>query len=59
MPYVIAALAVGFLAFVVIGTLSGRIRMSACCAVADPSRDLRMRGAHDDPPAEIGPDVRG
>ena len=59
MPYVIAALAVGFLALVVIGAVSGRVRMSACCAVADPSRDLRMRGAYDEPPAEIGPDVRG
>ena len=47
MPYVIGALAIGFLAFLLVGALTGRVRMSACCAVADPRRDLRMRDAYE------------
>ncbi|WP_157439478.1 hypothetical protein [Aeromicrobium sp. Root344] len=47
MPYVIGALAVGFLALLIVGALTGRVRMSACCTVADPRRDLRMRGAYE------------
>ena len=59
MPYVLGALAVMFLGFAVLGAATGRITMNSCCAVADPSRDLRMRDAFETPPAEIGPDVRG
>ena len=47
MPYVIGALAVGFLAVLILGAVTGRVRMSACCTVADPKRDLRMRDAYE------------
>ena len=47
MPYVIGALAVGFLAFLILGAVTGRVRMSSCCTVADPRHDLRMRDAYE------------
>ena len=52
MPYVLGALAVLFLAFTIFGAITGRTRMSACCAIADPSRDLRMRDAFETPAEE-------
>lgn len=30
------------------GALTGRLRLTSCCAAADPARDLRMRGAFED-----------
>jgi hypothetical protein len=59
MPYVLGVLAVLFLGFLVIGAVSGRVKMSACCTVADASRDLRMRDAFEAPRPEIGPDAQG
>ena len=57
MPYVLGALAITFLAWMVLGAATGRVKMNGCCTVADPSRDLRMRDAFETP--EIGPDARG
>lgn len=40
--------AVLYLAILTIGALSGRVRLhrrNACCAPADPAKDLRMRDA--------------
>ena len=37
-----------FLVALVYGGLTGRVRLTSCCAVADPSRDLRMRAAFED-----------
>jgi hypothetical protein len=37
-----------FLVALVYGGLTGRVRMTSCCAVADPARDLRMRAAFED-----------
>ena len=37
-----------FLMAVVVGALTGRVKVSSCCAVADPRRDLRMRAAFAD-----------
>jgi hypothetical protein len=37
-----------FLVLLVYGGLSGRVRLTSCCAIADPSTDLRMRGAFED-----------
>jgi len=31
----------------IIGGLTGRVRVSSCCSTADPSRDLRMRAAYE------------
>ena len=33
------------LLLLVLGGLTGRVRLSSCCTPADPSKDLRMRGA--------------
>ena len=52
MEILIATLiAVPFLALVV-GALTGRVRVTSCCS-SDPSQDLRMRAAFesDQPPA--------
>jgi hypothetical protein len=57
MPYVLGALAIAFLALMVLGAATGRVKMNGCCTVTDPSRDLRMRDAFETP--EIGPDARG
>ena len=42
MRYLIAAMAVLPFASVLLGMLTGKVRVRSCCAV-DPSRDLRMR----------------
>ncbi|MCA1696709.1 MAG: hypothetical protein LC749_19415 [Actinobacteria bacterium] len=34
-----------FLALLLVGTVTGRVTVKSCCAVADPRRDLRMRDA--------------
>ena len=48
MQYVFGVPAVVFLVVLVYGGLTGRVRLSSCCAVADPRKDLRMRGAFED-----------
>lgn len=58
MSYVLGVFAVLFLVFMIVGAVTGRVRASACCAVADPAQDLRMRAAFETP-AEIGADDRG
>jgi len=54
MEIVIATLIAVPLVGLVIGALSGRVRLTSCCATSDPSRDLRMRAAFEDdrPPAD-------
>lgn len=49
MIYVLAALPLLFLALLVWGAVTGRVKVSSCCAAADPSKDLRMRAAFEDP----------
>ncbi len=51
MAYVFGVPTLLFLAALLYGGITGRVRMSSCCSVADPSKDLRMRGAFED--AEI------
>lgn len=48
MEIVLGVVAVGFLVLLVIGAVTGRVRINSCCAVADPRRDLRMRDAFAD-----------
>lgn len=48
MAYVFAIPVLLVFCALVYGGLTGRLRMSACCAVADPSKDLRIRGAFAD-----------
>lgn len=45
MAYVFAIPVLLVLCTLAYGGLTGRIRMSSCCSVADPSKDLRVRGA--------------
>ena len=52
MEYVFGIPALVFLILLVYGGLTGRVRLSSCCAVADPRRDLRMQGAFDDDVAD-------
>ncbi|MBC7633498.1 hypothetical protein [Aeromicrobium sp.] len=53
MEIVIAGLIALALVALVVGALSGRVRLTSCCTTADPARDLRMRAAfeNDPPPA--------
>ena len=48
MAYVFGIPCVLFLVFLVYGGLTGRVRLTSCCAVADPRRDLRMRAAFEE-----------
>ncbi|MFZ2016739.1 MAG: hypothetical protein WAV00_23215 [Nocardioides sp.] len=48
MAYVFGIPTLVFLVVLVSGGLTGRIRLSSCCTVADPKKDLRMRGAFED-----------
>ncbi len=41
-PVLLFLLALGY------GGLTGRVRLTSCCAAADPRRDLRMRAAFTD-----------
>ena len=54
MEIVIGALIALPLLALAVGALSGRVRLTSCCATSDPSRDLRMRAAFesDQPPAD-------
>ena len=48
MAYVFGIPCVLFLVVLVYGGLTGRVRLTSCCAVADPRRDLRMRAAFEE-----------
>lgn len=48
MAFLFGVPALLFLVVLVYGGLTGRVRMSSCCGVADPRKDLRMRGAFDE-----------
>jgi len=54
LPFVFGVPAVVFLVLLVYGGLTGRVRLTSCCAVADPRRDLRMRGAFEDDQLSYG-----
>jgi len=45
MEYAAAAVVVALVLLFVVGALTRRIEVSACCSLADPVRDLRMRAA--------------
>lgn len=48
MEFVVGIPVLVFLLVLVYGGITGRVRLSSCCAVADPRRDLRMRAAFED-----------
>ncbi len=45
MVMVLGVLVVLFLAVLLIGAVTGRVKVSSCCVVADPQCDARMRDA--------------
>jgi len=45
MRYLIGGVLAALTFVLAIGAIGGRVRIRSCCAVADPTRDLRMRGA--------------
>ena len=61
MAYVFGIPALVLLVVLVYGGLTGRVRLTSCCSVADPRKDLRMRAAFeddDDPAAPETPEGR-
>jgi hypothetical protein len=53
-PYLIGALVIAFLVFVVVGALTGRVKAQSCCSLTgDPDTDLRMRGAEASPDRDL------
>lgn len=55
MQIVLAVIATVPVAVLLLGALSGRVRLTNCCSVADPSKDLRMRAAFDQASSAEGP----
>jgi hypothetical protein len=45
MAWVFAVPVVGFVVFLVVGTITGSVKMKSCCGIADPRFDARMRDA--------------
>jgi hypothetical protein len=45
MNYIVVALVLISVTFLAFGTLTKRIKVSNCCATANPENDLRMRAA--------------
>ncbi|WP_331525392.1 hypothetical protein [Nocardioides sp.] len=45
MTWVFAIPVMGFLAFLVVGSISGRVKLRSCCGIGDPRCDARMRDA--------------
>jgi hypothetical protein len=53
MQYVFGVPVLLFLVALVYGGVTGRVRMTSCCAVADPAKDLRMRAGFEDDQSAI------
>jgi len=45
MTWVFAVAVMGFLAFLVVGSITGHVTLKSCCGIADPHCDARMRDA--------------
>jgi hypothetical protein len=54
--YVLSGFAMLFLALLVIGAVTGRVKIRSCCSVGDASRDKRMRAAFEEEPLVAAPD---
>ena len=48
MIQVVGALVLAFVVLLVVGGLTGRVKLRSCCGIADPRNDARMRGAFED-----------
>jgi hypothetical protein len=45
MTWVFAIPVMAFLVFLVVGGLTGHVKLTSCCSIADPRCDVRMREA--------------
>ncbi len=58
LQYLIGGVVVVFLVLLVVGGLTGRVKLRNCCSIANPDHDLRMRSTGPDsnanPPASQG-----
>ena len=45
LSYLIAAVVLAPVLALVVGAVTGRVRVQSCCVPTDPARDLRMRDA--------------
>ena len=43
MRYITGGLVILYLVVMLVGMLTGRIKVKSCCVVSDPSKDARMR----------------
>lgn len=50
MAWVLAVGLVGFVVFLVFGSITGHVKVTSCCGVPDPRCDARMRDAFLDAP---------
>jgi hypothetical protein len=48
MTWMFAVPVMGFLALLVVGSVTGHVKLKSCCGIADPRRDARMRDAFPD-----------
>lgn len=47
MRYLLGGLVLLYVVFLIIGLITGRVKIKSCCAIADPERDLRMNPRQD------------
>ena len=52
--YYLGGAAAAFLVFLVVGGITGRVRTTSCCSIADPTRDARMRDLYQHEPGGKG-----
>jgi len=55
MTWVFAVPVMCFLAFLVVGSITGHLKLRSCCGIADPRCDARMRDAFLDASAHEPP----
>lgn len=51
MAWVFAVPVMGFLVLLVVGAITGRVKVASCCGISDARCDARMRDAFETEPA--------
>jgi hypothetical protein len=46
--YAVSGILGAFLLALLVGALTGRVKASSCCSIADPRRDKRMQSAFEE-----------
>ena len=41
--YLLGGVVIAFNVVLIVGALTGRVRVRGCCSIADPNQDLRIR----------------